>query len=219
MFINIHSHHPGQPGDLTLQSLYREFERADTAGYYSLGLHPWFIRNETWESEWEMVQDKSRNQRVLAIGECGLDKVCSTDWHLQETVFKTQLSWANEIHKPVIIHCVRAYEETLRLIKETGMNTPCLFHGFNRGVTLAGTIIQAGHYISFGKAVVHGHAREALASIPEDRYFLETDDADLPISEIYKAAAEARNMNIESIILQCQKNMEKVFLINPEHLT
>ena len=79
----------------------------------------------------------SKTDSVLAIGECGLDKACDTNFKLQQQVFTTQVNWANEIKKPLIIHCVRAYGEVLSLLQKNNNKVPVIFHGFNKNGAVA----------------------------------------------------------------------------------
>ncbi|HSN59572.1 MAG TPA: TatD family hydrolase, partial [Ferruginibacter sp.] len=118
MFINIHSHQPAGPKEFVLQNLYKDFDQAKMPGYYSAGLHPWYINAATWKIEMEALKTNRVLKNILAIGECGLDKVCKTGFTLQQQVFIAQLLWANEIKKPLIIHCVRAHEDLLLLLKK-----------------------------------------------------------------------------------------------------
>ena len=153
---------------------------------------------------------------VLAIGECGLDKVCETDWNLQVAVFKRQITLANRMNKPLIIHCVRAFEELIKIIEEAKPTVPVVVHGFNKKSTVADRFIEHGMYLSFGAAILNREspAAAALQRIPADQFFLETDNSDVPIGEMYKAAAEIRQIDEEAVILQMQQNFNTVFKYN-----
>ena len=211
MYINIHSHHPQQPGEWAIRSLYRDFEESAAPGNYSIGLHPWYIHNENWKRDFELLKRFSENTNVLAIGECGLDKACSTAYHLQEAVFIAQLLWANENGKPLIIHCVRAYEEILNLLKKHKNRVPVLFHGFNKNSTLAGRIISEGHWLSFGKALFSPDMRNVFSNVPSEKIFLESDDATISIKSLYEQAAEIKKISLDKLSLQLEKNVQTVF--------
>lgn len=176
-----------------------------------MGIHPWYADPLHWEEQLLSLQEHSRHPRVLAIGECGLDKVCSTDFSLQEQVFQAQVEWANTIGKPLVIHCVRAWEEVLALLQNAGNRVPVLFHGFNKNALLARRITGKGYYISLGKALQRPGIQEAARSIPPERLFLETDDAAISIAEIYTMAARTLSIDHNSLVLQIQKNAEAVF--------
>ncbi len=153
----------------------------------------------------------SINKNVLAIGECGLDKICDVDLDLQQEVFVQQIELANAIGKPIIIHCVRAYEEVLMLLKKEKASVPVIFHGFNKNKIIADKIIANGYYLSFGKALQKPQTAAIISGVPADRIFLETDDADISIEEIYHLAASACSIDEASLILQIQKNAAAVF--------
>jgi len=211
MFINIHSHNPANKGEWSIRSISKDFDHTESEGPISIGLHPWHINPASWNAELEKIKILSQSPQVVAIGECGLDKVCHTDWALQVEVFSAQLLWVNEIQKPLIIHCVRAYDDILRMLTDRKLQSPCIFHGFNRNREIAGKIISQGHYLSFGAALQHGHVRESLQAVPPVRFFLETDDSGLPIADIYQLAAETLGMSVDDVISQIRQNTKSVF--------
>ena len=176
-----------------------------------MGIHPWHIDENTVAAEMAKVKMASELKNVLAIGECGLDRVCKTSYKLQEKIFIEQLLWANEIAKPLIIHCVRAHREILFLLKEYNNLAPVIFHGFNNNEEIANSIIEAGCMISFGKSLMYPNAENVFSKIPIENIFLETDDNEIIIDDIYKQAAKIKNISTERLSLQIQKNRNKVF--------
>ncbi len=212
MFINIHTHQlqGNQTDCLEVQSLYADFGEAATGAACSLGLHPWHLEN--LERQFEELRQFARLNNVLAIGECGLDKVCATDWAVQEKVFRKQVELAKVLVKPIIIHCVRAYPEILKVLDEMKPGVAVIFHGFNRKMEVAEDLLRYGYYLSFGNAILNeGPVANVLSVIPTDRFFLETDDALISIKEIYQRAATIRNTSVDAIILQVEKNFKNVF--------
>ena len=150
---------------------------------------------------------------VLAIGECGLDKLCHTDCDLQVNVFKQQIGLANKLDKPLIVHCVRAFDELIKIIDGQPPSVPVVVHGFNKKGSIAEALIGRGIYLSFGAAILKNGspAADALKQMPADRCFLETDNAEVPIYDIYRAAASIRQISEEAVILQVQQNFATVF--------
>ncbi len=213
LYINIHSHYPAATGEWVIQNLYKDFNLATEAGIYSAGLHPWYIDEAGWKASFEILKQFSKKDQVIAIGECGLDKVCKTSFPLQQEVFIAQLLWANEINKPLIIHCVKAFDEILGLLKEHSNKVPVIFHGFNKNRLLAEKIMQQGHWLSFGKALLQPAMQEIFASLPTGKIFLETDDAAINIQQIYLAATSVKNISMEQLNLQLTKNAHAVFNI------
>ncbi len=211
LYINIHSHHSPAPGERCIRSVYRNFSENTTSVPVSMGLHPWHIKAETAAAQFVELQQASIHENVWAIGECGLDKAIVTDIKFQEKIFVQQLLWANEIGKPLIIHCVRAYDEILLLLKKHQNKVPVIFHGFNKKMDTAQRIIQAGHWLSFGAALQHFRTREVFEQLPLNHIFLETDDGNLDIRTIYQLAASIRNITEEQLSLQLHQNVKTVF--------
>lgn len=180
-------------------------------GLYSMGIHPWYIQPDHWEKQVLSLREYSVHPRVLAIGECGLDKVSTTDFSLQEQVFRAQVTWANSIGKPVVIHCVRAWEEVLKTLEDAAVTVPVIFHGYAKNAALARRLIGKGYYISLGKALQNPEKESLLQEIPPEQLFLETDDAAISIGEIYTMAARALSIEHNSLVLQIQKNAATVF--------
>jgi TatD DNase family protein len=194
-----------------LQNLNSPDSPEPAPGLYSMGIHPWNTEPGHWENQLLSLQKRSRRNDILAIGECGLDKVCSTPFPLQKQVFSAQVEWAGFIGKPLVIHCVRAWEEVLSILQNTGIHVPVIFHGYTKNATLAGRITGAGYYISLGKALQKPEMQSVLQSIPRDRFFLETDAEALTIQAVYNWAAIALSIDHNSLALQIQKNAEAVF--------
>lgn len=207
-YINIHSHQANQ--QTTILNLHQDFEAVEKPGLYSIGLHPWYIKTN-WPQQLETLTKYAIHPQVVAIGECGLDKVCDTDFNIQKDCFKSQVQLANECNKPIIIHCVKAFDEVLHLLKQA--KVPVVFHGFSKSLQLARQIVVAGHYISFGKSLQQPLMQEVLSLLPFDKIFLETDDASISIENVYQWAAQALSINIDLLSLQLQKNVWKVFNI------
>ncbi|RXK62747.1 TatD family deoxyribonuclease [Lacibacter luteus] len=212
MYINVHTHHT-QPveGIISIGNLYKDFDVIDSDSFYSVGLHPWFITEDAWQQQFETVKEKSRLQNVLAIGEAGLDKVCATDFALQQTVFAAHIQLANESQKPLIVHCVRAHAEAMSLLKQHNVKVPVLFHGFTKSKELALQLMAQGYYLSFGHGLMKENLRTVLAALPIEQLLLETDNSTASIEEIYTLAAEAFQIDKDSLSLQLLKNATRVF--------
>ena len=210
-YINIHKHSSGKAGTFEIENVYRHFEATPTR-WFSAGLHPWYI-DQHWQSEFNKLENIVTNTSMLAIGECGLDRVCDIDFSLQQEVFAAQIKLGNGIQKPLIIHCVRAFDETLALLHKYNNKVPVIFHGYNKSKELALQLTSKGYYLSFGKALQKTTVQQIFATLPLSNIFLETDDADISIETIYNWAAEARQISVEQLSLQIQQNLQKVFNI------
>ncbi|MBS1771799.1 MAG: TatD family hydrolase [Bacteroidetes bacterium] len=212
-YIDIHTHKAAVTTHISICNLYKDYNIVQSGFLYSIGLHPWYITAETFNSEFEQLEKVAGSTVVLAIGECGLDKLAKTDWGLQVQTFEMQIKLANKLNKPLIIHCVRAYEEVLKMLKECELTVPVIFHGFNKKLQVAEQILKEGYYLSFGTSLLKDIAgmSEVLLAIPAEKFFLETDDSGLDIGVVYQAAATIRKTPVDTLILQLQKNFETVF--------
>lgn len=203
---NIHTHivHPLEE---EVVSLYENFPQCLDLSSCSLGLHPWYLAQAG--QDWEVLQQYATYSHVVAIGECGLDKVSATPWALQLQYFRLQIALANQLQKPLIIHCVKAYGECLAELKAA--RVPVIFHGFNKSAETAKMILNKGHYLSFGHSLFREGYGEVLKQIPTERLFLETDDkTDLSIEDVYKRAADLLNFPLDALILQLEKNYQNI---------
>jgi TatD DNase family protein len=212
-YINIHSHRPAASATTTIENLYRDFERMEEGRNYSIGLHPWHLQNHKLQLD-ELLAHADMAM-VKAIGECGLDKVTTTPMDVQEQVFTEHIKLAAKLRKPMIVHCVQAHNEVVALLKKYRPAVPVVFHGYNKRHTVAEMLIDEGYYLSFGAAILNREspAAQVLSVVPAHRIFLETDDAEIHIEDIYKAAASLRNSDTDSLILQVANNFNTVFNI------
>lgn len=177
----------------------------------SMGLHPWYLTEGELEKDLGDLPAAASQPSVLAIGECGLDRVCDTPIPLQEAVFRRQLVLAERLRKPVIVHCVRAYEEVLRILREERVTVPVIFHGFRKDAALAESILASGHRLSFGRHLSQPQVAESFRSIPTERVFLETDDAEASIADVYALAANASGVDIPTLAAVLWANALSVF--------
>ena len=160
-------------------------------GLFSCGLHPWFLEESQTEEQWKTFQLAAEDKTCCAIGECGLDKVCTTNWSVQVHWFERQIIFANEVKKPLIIHCVKCFNELISIKKIVRPKIPMIVHGFNNSPMIAQILLEKGFYISLGSAILqeNSNAAQILSQIPLEKLFFETDDKDISISEIYEKAS------------------------------
>jgi len=215
LYIDIHTHRqPCIDGNvLQVGNLYSDFGRVEEGMLCSIGLHPWYLQDS--KELLKGLKEYALNEHVLAIGECGLDKVCETAWGLQEDIFREQVALAKAVQKPLVIHCVRAFAEVMQVLDEIQPGVPVIFHGFNRNRNIADKLLQKGYCLSFGAAVLRdGALADVVREMPGDRFFCETDDAAIEIADIYQRVAELRETPVDDIILQVEENFKKVFKRN-----
>jgi TatD DNase family protein len=211
LFINTHTH--AQLYDAKIEVVNLDLHVAEKPRYYSYGLHPWHIEKETCYEGLELLKNLVHEKRCLALGECGLDKLSTVDFALQEEIFAEQIKIANLVRKPLIIHCVKAFNELINCLNLNDNTVPVIIHGFNNNENIARVLVNEGYYFSFGKALLgyDSNAAKAIIKVGRKRFFLETDDADISIKYIYKKASELLGIDEEIVKQQLQDNFETVF--------
>ena len=210
--INIHTHKStGNPKVLEIVNLYPTFF-VETEGYFSIGIHPWYIKEETWKEELQSIEAKLQHKNCLALGECGLDKRRETPMEVQIEVFEAQLLLAEKYQMPVIIHCVAAFQEVIALKQKLKITVPMVIHGFSKNEELAQQLVKQGFYLSFGKYLIKNPELESVfANIPNDRFFLETDTIEEGIEEVYDLAAKYKKMEAVTLQQIVTRNFNTVF--------
>ncbi|MBD3904317.1 TatD family hydrolase [Chryseobacterium sp. C-2] len=175
---------------------------------YSIGIHPQDIQFENIESQFDWVKS-TITEDCFAIGECGLDGLISIEQNLQEQVFKRQIEISNELKKPLIIHCVRKFYEVISFRKIA--NQPIIIHGFNKKQSFADDLLKNKFYLSFGKAVLYNLSlQNVLKTTPLDKIFLETDNEDFNIEELYIKVSELKGISLEKLNEQISENLETI---------
>ncbi len=212
MYFNLHTHRSS--GEVNVVELVNQYpdEFDVSAGYFSIGIHPWRISGERLDADLEMIESKLSDKKCLAVGECGLDKRIETPIDVQIPVFKAQLDLAVKYRKPVVLHCVAAYQEAIEIKKEFGISVPMIIHGFSKNEQVAKQLLDAGFYLSFGKYLLRNPELENVFKlVPDDRFFLETDMIDETIQEVYSLAARYKDKSIEQLKYTINKNVNAAF--------
>lgn len=213
MFINLHTHHPTlSPSILEIESVCYGQQKKPTSDRRSVGLHPWFLEGIDPEKAKDWMREQAALPNTLLIGEAGLDKVCKTPWDIQVIAFQHCVEISEISGKPLIIHCVRAFSEIITLKKQWKPEQTWVFHGFDKRVLTAEMLLRAGCCLSFGAALLreNSHAVESLKFVPTDQFFLETDDTDVPIEDIYERAAELRGIKLGELERLVEGNLKQI---------
>jgi TatD DNase family protein len=175
---------------------------------YSIGIHPKDILADSIENQLQWLQSHI-SENCFAIGECGLDSFVQTTRPVQEDIFLRQIKIANDFRKPLIIHCVRKFYEVISFRKET--KQAMVIHGFNKKRSIAEDLLKNNFHLSFGKAVLYNLSlQEILKTVPLDRLFLETDNDDFNIEELYQKVSEIKGISLEKLQEQIIENLETI---------
>ena len=211
-FFNLHTHQFSNQLDVVeLVNQYpQEFD--DSIPLYSIGIHPLYIDENRLESDFQILEQKLELPECLALGECGLDKRAETSFEIQQSVFERQLALAENHQKTVVIHCVAAFQELIEIKKRLKIKVPMIVHGFSKKKELAKQLIDNGFYVSFGKNLLRNPELESVfKSIPNDRFFLETDTMEEGIQDVYALAAKYKELELIELEEIVNKNFTRVF--------
>ena len=216
-YIDIHVH-GGLPasGIFILESLMAHEGKlpVDVSGIaYTYGIHPWFLNEENHKQLINSVENTVIQPEIIAIGEAGFDRLRGPSPELQRTAFEEQIIISEKISKPIVIHCVRAWDELLAVYKKLKPKMPWLIHGFRGNVDLASQLLSKGFYLSFWfDFILRPESKELLKQLPADRIFLETDGADVDIKSIYNKVATDLDLSVDELKSIILKNFNKCLI-------
>lgn len=146
-----------------------------------------------------------------AVGETGLDFACGVDRVAQERLFRLHLDAAQRLCLPVVLHCVRAFEPVMNILREYSLRT-AIFHGFIGSEQQAARAVGRGYYLSFGPATMRSpRTVAALRSVPLERIFAETDDTGADIADVYEMICRVRGVEMETLKERLAQNYYDIF--------
>ena len=133
---NIHTHFVDNEGNSfqLLNRLFAEGPPGNPLQPFSIGMHPWHIdQHPNWQEELpKKIEKIAAHPSFMAIGECGLDKNTAISLDLQTSVLNLHYDLALRHDKPMIIHCVGAFNALLNWKKSLEKPPPILVHGFTK---------------------------------------------------------------------------------------
>lgn len=186
------------------------YERLSALPYFfSVGIHPWDVHSN-YHLAFEQLKHTATHPQCKAIGECGLDFFIKTDKSLQAEVFKLHISLAEQLQKPLIIHCVRAYHELLPMLKNTSV--PIVLHQYQGSLELTNTLKSPNLFFSFGKQLFRENFNvELLDIIPITQILFETDTMPIHIEEVYLKASSVLDIDFDELKNQVNSTAQKLF--------
>jgi TatD DNase family protein len=195
--------------------------------YSSVGWHPQDAKDMT-EGDLEWIENLCSHDKVVAIGEIGLDYHWDTSpKDLQQRVFREQIRLARKVGLPILIHNREAHLDVLAILKEEkAAEVGGIMHCFSGSWETAKQCLDMNFHISFGGPVTFKNAKqpkEVLARVPMDRLLLETDAPYLTphpfrgkrnetgyVRLVAEAAAEIKGVSLEEIASITTENAIKL---------
>ena len=209
-----------------LKKICHEFEEV----YYSVGLHP--LEASKWEIDNKLILKNAANEdnRVVAIGELGLDFFKSVDKKKQFDALIPQLELAFELDLPVIVHCRDAANEMINIFKDLYKKGECprgVLHCWTGKPHEMKEFLDLGFYISFSGILTFPKVyeiHECAKIVPSDRYLIETDSpflAPVPyrgkrnepafVENVAIFMANLRSTELISVARESSRNAEDLF--------
>ena len=193
--------------------------------YAAVGVHP-SDTEELDEEKMAWLKEVSKKEKVVAIGEIGLDYYWpEPDREIQKKWFIRQMEMAQEVNLPVIIHSRDAAQDTIEILKQFPANG--VIHCYSYTKESAKEFLKMGYYFGIGGVLTFKNAKklkEALMEIPMDRILLETDspylapepnrgkrNSSLNIPYVVKELAQLKGITEEEVINITTENTKRLF--------
>jgi len=211
-YIDFHSHSPGGGSEIiTIMNLMAgENVPADFPEntLFSAGIHPWQLTEENERQLQTELILTAAHPHVVMIGEAGFDRLKGAAREVQYRSFLFQAALAREMHRPMVIHCVRGWEELRRAQREVKPERPWIIHGFRGNSMLAASLADEGFWFSLG---IGGITAEILKVIPRERILLETDNTTGSIADVYRHFAGTDGCSEEAVSGLIRDNFNALF--------
>lgn len=201
--------------------------------YAAIGAHPDNAK-EIDDAGIATLKELSKNKKVVAIGEIGLDYYWNKDNpEEQKEAFSRQINLARELSLPIIIHSRDAAKDTMDVLKEKDAGSVGgVMHCFSYSTEIAREVVDMGLYIGVGGVVTFKNGkklREALLEVPLDKIILETDcpylapephrgsrNSSLNLPYVVKAIADIKGVSVEEVMKTTYNNACRMYRINNE---
>ena len=215
-FIDLHTHLSRiEKQTVSVQNIFpgEGFAAFTGRNFYSVGLHPWHIKSQQENNDLLLrVEEALEFDHVIFIGECGLDKKVENSWDEQLRIFEAQAFMADEFEKPLIIHCVKAYNEVIQLHKKKHPQMPWILHGYGGSIELTKQLVNNNFLFSFGENIFNPKAKaiESFKYLPLERIFFETDEYEGDVEKVYQQGAMLRKIKPDLLKEAVWKNFNRI---------
>ncbi len=176
---------------------------------YSVGMHPLqYVKNA--ESEMNYVKQIAQNSHVVMIGEVGLDPNSPVELELQKNIFEQHIEISESTNKPLLIHCVKYYNDLVQLKKKANPKSAWIIHGFRGKISVANELLKHGFWFSINEDILQDTEKttQLISLVGIDKIFFETDAKHYNIRNIYNFAASVLNVKIDELIHRVKENLE-----------
>ena len=183
---------------------------------------------ESYVKQIEEIIKEDKNNKVLAVGEIGLDYHWNKEnKEIQKQMFIKQIELANKYNLPIVIHTREAVEDTITMLKENNVINKGVFHCCPLNRQLVHDALNLGFYISFAGPITFKNsknAEEIVKMVPLDKVLIETDSPYLApepkrgtrndsrnVKLVAQKVADFKNIKIEEVAKASYENAYKIF--------
>ena len=147
--------------------------------YAMIGLHPTYVKTETWEKELQIIREYLEKRKFCAIGEIGIDLYWDqSTLEIQIKAFEKQIDWAIEMDLPIVIHTRESFDEVFEILeRKKHSKLRGIFHCFSGNLEQGKRAINLNFLLGIGGVVTfkNGKIDQFLHEIPLQKIVLETD--------------------------------------------
>jgi len=214
----------------TIEPMYHIVHQFPDNVFPMLGLHPCYVKPETYKQELDIINQAILKNKPIAIGEIGIDLYWDkSTLDIQKIAFELQCDWAVQHNLPIAIHSRESTSIIIDILKKRKEKPKGVFHCFTGSYEEANEIIKLGFYLGIGGVVTYKNTnlRETLSKIDLEHIVLETDAPYLPpvphrgkrneSAYTYLVAdmlSSVYQVNINEIAKQTTQNASNLFGIN-----
>jgi TatD DNase family protein len=195
----------------------------------AMALHPWYLESNEPEGErWARHAEATADPRVVAVGETGLDRFKHRDADARQRAarwFAAHVRLAADLHKPLVVHCVRAHGECLEILRAVRPPAGGVIHAFSGSAEVMQAYDALGFRVGIGAAVTRSRStrvRAAAVAVPEHQLLVETDAPYMAVDDnedgqprdllrVVQVIAELRGVSVEEIARRTWENAEILF--------
>ena len=194
--------------------------------YPMVGIHPEEV-DQIKDKDLEELEILAKNDKVVAIGEIGLDYYWKDDnKDRQKEIFIHQLQLARKLNLPAVIHVRDSKDDIIEILKDY-TDLKIQIHCFSDDLKTLNTYMDMGFYISIGGVVTFSNGtneKVAARNVPIERLMLETDSPYLTpepyrglrndprrVVEVARTIADLRDMKLDKLAKRCYKNTVEFF--------
>jgi TatD DNase family protein len=191
-----------------------------------IGIHPSEVDNLN-NKDLNQLEDFIKKEKIIGIGEIGLDYTYKTDKNKQKEIFEKQLQLAEKYKLPVVLHIRETFNEIFGILEN--FKVVPIWHSCTGNLEEVEKFLEIGGFISFSGIITFKNAdrlREIVKIVPLERIFIETDSPYLTpepyrgkineptyIKFVYQKVAEIKNIEIEKFNNIIRNNFENLFKI------